>query len=128
VSNNRQGIPTPDNGDPDGPTEGFLDDPTDWQYLIKGCIYYSLAGLDMLAIGIGIFNLTLDQFEFDTWEEYWEAVNELNDYLARTFENMTVEKQMILMLLLVRFEAEAMLVQACFIEAFDFWDFDKDGC
>lgn len=120
VPKNSPSVPTPDNGDPDGPTEGFLDDPTDWQYLFKACFWFLLMAIDEGAVYIGIFNITTQEQLEDLFDNpFW--MNEL-------VENLTDAEEFIFLLLAMSMMTELYIYFGCIIEAFDVWDLDGDGC
>jgi len=108
VPENRIGVPTPDNGDPDGPTEGRLDDPTDWRYLGRALIYFWTFAIDLVA--------------FSTFLE------ELNITADEIFDANLTEIELILMMLFFNGGMLEHFIIGCLVEAFDIWDIDKDGC
>lgn len=121
VPENRIGVHTPDNGDPDGPTNGFLDDPTDWRYLVKAYVYlYVLAYSDLAVMEFCFPDYPPDLIDNDIMG-FLENVTEF-------FENLTEEEYNIFYLLTFKMTAEMIVYFACLLEAFDIWDIDKDGC
>lgn len=100
VPRNSPSVPIPD-GDPDGPTEGGLDDPSDWNYLVLGFTFV------VLTVGdIDQFINYSEQMEFDDpfMLALWMLIN-----------GMTIS-------------FDSLIAFCCFGEAFDIWDIDEDGC
>lgn len=97
---NRIGVPTPDNGDPDGPFEGGLDDPTDWIYLLS-------------AIGN---LLILPGFAYAMYMVIKEVIEGEGSPIGIIWNSLILYWTM-------RYG-----VGSSFVEAFDINDIDGDGC